>query len=212
MAHEGREPVEPRLSVDAVPVPAQQARHREGVAQGMEVWRAHTVGDRKSELDDETVERLACGARVHRTPAVEAEQRVVLLRATALDVASEELADTRPVRNEAVLAELPTPYDEELALRVHVADAESARLPGPQAEAVAEAEDRVVGRPTAGRPRVVGKSGGGVEQLTNLSSVEEEGQALFRLPSLGLAQRRRVPGAAGRRPSRGNSRGSRQGG
>ena len=71
----------------------------------MEMWCAHAVRDRESEFDHETVKRLACCAWVHRAAAVEGEQRLVPRRGVpALDVASDELADVGPVRNQAALA------------------------------------------------------------------------------------------------------------
>lgn len=151
--------------------------------------RTDAVGDREREFDDETVERLACAARMHAAPTVEAEQRVVTGASTALDLADEERADARPVRNEAALAELTAPYDEELALRVDVAEPEPARFPSSQAESVAEGEDGVVGRRATSCPWVVRKSGRGDEQLTSLRDVEEEGQTQIGLSSPGPVQR-----------------------
>ena len=108
MAHEGRKPVEPRLRVDALPVPAHQASHRERVPQAVKTGRGDAVGDREGELGDEPVERLARGARVHAASAVEAEERVLTSPAAALGLAGEELAEARPVGDEAALAVMPT--------------------------------------------------------------------------------------------------------
>lgn len=153
--------------------------------------RRDAVGDREGQLDDESVESLARAAGVHAAPTVEAEQRCAGFWRTAgpsvLELAVEELADARPVRDEAALAELAAPYDEELPVGVDVAEAEAARLPGSEPEAVAEGKDGVVGRAATGGPRIVGKGRGRLEQLTDLGGVEEEGQALSRLPSPGSA-------------------------
>ena len=142
VAHERREREEPRLWVEALSIPAQQARDRERVAKAVEVGRPDPVGDRKGELADKTVESLACAARVHAALAVEAEQRSLTSATATLDLAGEEFADTRPVGNEPALAELAAPHDEELPVVVDVTDTEAARLPSSQPEAIAEGEDR----------------------------------------------------------------------
>ena len=57
--HERRQPVEPAGWVDAFPIPAQQAPHRERVAQRVQPWWGDAVGDREGQLDDESMEHLA---------------------------------------------------------------------------------------------------------------------------------------------------------
>jgi hypothetical protein len=109
MTHERGELVEPALWVKALPIPSQQASHRERVTQGVQSGRGDAVWDRESQLGGETVERLACAARVHAVLAVETEQRVVTRATAPLDLAGEEFADARPVGDQAALAELAAP-------------------------------------------------------------------------------------------------------
>src|SRR5450759_5984191 len=72
VAHERRELVEPRRRIETLPIPPQQASHGEGMTQGVKMGRRDTVGNREGQLDDESMERLTRGARVHAAPAVEA--------------------------------------------------------------------------------------------------------------------------------------------
>lgn len=110
-------------------IPTQQTADGERVPQRVKRWRRDAVGDRQSQVGDEAVEHLARSAWRQAASAVEAEHRVLGRPAAALDLCGEELADARPVRHEAALAELPTPHDEEPAVGVHVADEQPARLP-----------------------------------------------------------------------------------
>ena len=91
-----------------------------------------------------------------------------------MELVGQEFADPRPVRHEAALAEFAAPHEEKLAAGVDVAQAQAARLPGSQPEAVAQSEDRVIGRAAAGGPGVVAQRCGGLEQLTGLGGVEQE--------------------------------------
>jgi hypothetical protein len=134
VTHEGGELKQPRRRVDALPIPAQQAAHREGVPQAVKPGRCDAVGDGEGQLGNEPVEDLACGAGVHAAAMVETEQRRIgccgSLGSSALDLGGEEFADARPVRDEAALAELAAAHDEQLPVGVHVAEAQAARLPG----------------------------------------------------------------------------------
>jgi hypothetical protein len=96
----------------------------------VEHGRGDPFWDREVELGDEAVEDLACAARVHPPPAVEAEQWAVSFPATPFDLTGEELADTRAVRDEAALSELASANDEQLSVLVDVADQQAARLAG----------------------------------------------------------------------------------
>ena len=91
------------------------------------------------------------------------------MAAAALDVAGQQLADARPVRDEAALAELAAAHDDELAVGVDVADAKAARFAGSQPEAVAEGEDGVMDRSAAHASRVVAQRSGGIQQPAGLA-------------------------------------------
>ena len=95
------------------------------------------------------------------------------------------------------LAELAATHDQELPVDVDVAEAEGARLPGSEPEAVAERKDAVVGRSASGGPGVVGKCRGRLEQLAGVGGVEEEGQPLVGFPSPDPVQRRRIQALLG---------------
>ncbi len=155
----------------------------------MKHGRGDALWDREGERPDEPVEHLARATRVHAAPAVEAEQRVVIAPATALELAGQELTDAGPMGDEAALAEFAPADNEELALGVDIADAEATRLPCSQPEAVAQGEDGVVGRSPIGGPRVVGEGSSGLEQPTGLGGVEEERYAPIRLSSAGPDKR-----------------------
>src|SRR5680860_1116257 len=141
MAHERGELVEPRRGVKTFSIPPQQAPHGEGVPQAVQVGRRDAVRDRERQLEDEPVECQARGAGMHAAPTVEGEQRCVrfscTLDASAFDLTGEEIADARPVGDQTALAELATTHDQELPVGVDVAEAEAARLPGSQPQAVA---------------------------------------------------------------------------
>jgi hypothetical protein len=200
VAHERGEPVEPRLWVEPLSVPPQQAPHRERVTEGVETrWRG-AGGDRDGQFGDKTMEGLAGSTRVDAGSTVEAEQRDVAGPVAAIDMVGEQLSDTRPVGDEATLAELSTSHDEQLPVGVDIAEAKATCLPGPQTEAITEGEDSVVSRATASRTWIVGQGCGSVEQLTGLGDVEEERQALICLPSMSPAQRRRFEALLGDGP------------
>ena len=76
---------------------------------------------------------------------VEAEQRIVGVSATALDLACEKVADARAVWNETALSKFAATHNEQLTIELDVADKKAARLTGSQPEAVAEGEDGVIG-------------------------------------------------------------------
>ena len=128
----------------------------------MQPRRRNAVGDREIEFGHQAVEHLAGGARVHAPAPVEAEQRRVVVRArrllATLELLGDQLADARPVRDEAALAELAAHHDEQLRSRVDVAEAQPAGLTGPQPEPVAEGEDRPVGRAPLGCAGLSGKA------------------------------------------------------
>jgi len=130
MAHERGELVEPALGVKTLPIPAQQASHRERVAKAVKPRPGDTVWDREGQLTDEPVEYLARAARVHTVLSIETEQRVVTAAAAALNLVGEEFADARSVGDEPALAELAAPHDQELSSGVDVAEVKAARLPG----------------------------------------------------------------------------------
>ncbi len=134
----------------------------------------NTVRDTESQLGHQPVEYLARAARMSAASAVEAEQRILIRSVTALDLAGEQFADARPVRNQAAFSELAAAHRQELSPSVNVADAEAARFPRAQSQSVAEGEDGVVGRPAADGPRVVGKCCGGLQQPAGQADVEEE--------------------------------------
>lgn len=101
-----------------------------------------------------------------------------------------QLGDVRPVWDEAALAELASPHDEERALGVDVAHAQPARLTGAQSESVAKGEDRPLRRISLQRPGVVGERGCGGEQPAGLRRVEDERDAPgARPPPAGLQRR-----------------------
>jgi len=101
---------------------------------------------------------------------------------------------------QTTLAELATVHDQKLPLRVDVAEAKAATLPGPETEAVAESEDGAVGRPAADGPRVVAERCGRRDQLTGLSRVEQERQASRGLSPSSHAQRRLLQTLLGHGP------------
>jgi hypothetical protein len=78
------------------------------------------------------------------------------------------------VRNEAALAELPAPDDEQITGGVNLADPQAARFAGAQPESVAQREDRPVSHAPPRRSRVVGKRASSVEQPAGLGRVEQE--------------------------------------
>jgi hypothetical protein len=131
----------------------------------------------------------------HRQGLVRASSAVsrwtvwLAVSAAALDLAGEEFADARPVRNQAALTELAAPHRQELPPRVDVADAKAARLPDTQSQPVAECEDGVVGGAAADGPGVVGQRRGRLKQQAGLADVEEERQAHVRLASPHSVQR-----------------------
>ena len=147
MPHERRQPVEPAGGIDALPIPTQQAPHRERVAQRVQPWGGDAGGDREVELHGESMEHLAWRHRVNAPGAVEAEQRIpagTCSAATPHDVAGQQFTDARPVRDEAALAELAARTTMSLTFGVDIVDAKPTRLPGSQTEAVAESEDAVM--------------------------------------------------------------------
>jgi hypothetical protein len=159
------------------------------VAEAVEHRRADALWDREGEHLNEPVEYLARAPRVDAAPTVEAEQRIVIASATALELASEELTDARPMGDEAALAEFAPADNEELTLGVDIADAQAARFPCSQPETVAEGEDGVVRRSAIGGSRAAGKSASGLEQSTGLGDVEEERYAPVCLSSAGPDKR-----------------------
>ena len=104
------------------------------------------VGDREVECGHQVVEHLAGGARVHAAAPVEAEQRRVgrqrTVGAAAGELLGDQLADAGAVRDEAGLAELAAPHDQQVAVGVDVTEAQPAGLTGSQPQPVAEGEDR----------------------------------------------------------------------
>jgi hypothetical protein len=113
------------------------------------------------------VKRLAGGAWVHGSDAVDGEQRLLTagraLLWTSLELLGEQRCDPWSVWNEAALAELPAFDDEQVAGGIDVADPQSARLAGAEPEPVAEPEDRLMSRAPARRSQVVSKRAGGVQ-------------------------------------------------
>ncbi len=189
MTHEGGQPVEPRLRIDALLIPAQQAPHRERVPEAMKHRRGDTLWDREGERLDQPMEHLARGRRVHAALEVEAEQRLVITPATVLEMAGEKPTHAGAMGDETALSELAATNYEELALDVHITDAEAARLPRSQPEAVAEGEEGVVGRSAIRSPRIVGEGSSGLEQSTGLVGVEEEGYPPIGFSSAGPYKR-----------------------
>ena len=162
VAHERRELVEPRWpGRHRRDTSAADTRPRRSDAGSADVVVQTPSGTGKSSVDHEAVEHLAGGAGVHGwrpSKLNNGSSSSVAPSARRSTLRGEELADARPVRDEAALAELAAAHDEQLPARVDVAEAQAARLTGAQPEAVAEREDRVVGRPAADGPRVVGQA------------------------------------------------------
>jgi hypothetical protein len=79
-------------------------------------------------VGDQTVEGRAGRAGTDTALPVEAEQRSIgagcpAVGPAALHLVADELGDARPVWNEAALAELAAPHDEQSTIYVDVADA-----------------------------------------------------------------------------------------
>jgi hypothetical protein len=153
--------------------------------------RSDAFRDGERQLVDELAEVQARAGGVHAALTVEGEQRRIgragASCSSTVELASQELTDARPMRNQTTLAELAAPHDQQLPVGVDVTEPEAADLSGSQSEAVAEGEDGVVGRPATSGSRVVGQGRGRLDQLAGLGGVEQERQSLGGLPAPGGA-------------------------
>ena len=117
----------------------------------MQPRRGDAVGDREVELEapaDGTSGWRVPGCTLRRPSKVNSGPSVPADRPSVpvLDLAGEQFADARPVRDEAALAELAAAHDQQAAVDIDVVEAQPARLAGAQPQAVAESEDGAVGR------------------------------------------------------------------
>ena len=121
MTQEGRQVMQPGRWVQPVAIPAQQTSDRKGVPEIVQPRRRNTLGDSEFECGHQVMEHLAGGARMHAAAPVEAEQRRVVAEravgAAACELLGDQLADARAVRDEAGLAELAAPHDQQIPSR-----------------------------------------------------------------------------------------------
>ena len=114
-----------RRGVDALPVPAQQASDREGVAQAVEPGRGCPVGDGEAQVADQPGEYGAGAVTGDAGAPVEREQRRVTgqppVPGAAGELLADQLADPRTVRDQAGLAEFAALDDKQLAVAVDIA-------------------------------------------------------------------------------------------
>src|SRR6266536_4284756 len=157
-------------------------RHNEDVGIIVQTRRRDAVWNDETERTDQPMERLAGAARMNAAMPVEGKQRrlvarVRVLGATSPDVAGDQFGDARPVRDKTALPELTAPHDEQAALGVDVAQAQTAGLAGAQPQPVAEGEDGAIRGPSLLSARVVRQSSGGSQQASGVRDVEDERNA-----------------------------------
>jgi hypothetical protein len=190
--------------VTAVAIPAQQRADGERVTKAVQRGRPDSVRRGQAERAGQLVEDRAGRARVDAVAPVEGEQRRLVagrsLFTAAGCLAGDEFGDARPVRDKPALAELAAMHDQQGPLLVKVTQAQPARFPGPQAQSVAEGEDRPVGAATAACPGVVGQSRRGLQQQPGQRDVEQERDPRRGDPARPGLQRRDLQQPLGDRP------------
>src|SRR5438105_7234820 len=95
------------------------------------------------------MEGLTGGARMNAAAAIEGEQRRLGVRGriggqAPLDLGIEQLGDARAMRNEAALAKLAAPHDQQATVCINIAQTQPASLSCPETEPVAEREDDTI--------------------------------------------------------------------
>src|SRR5208337_2688590 len=125
---------------------------------------------------------LAGGAGMDAPPAVEGEQRgsgagCGIAGTAPFRLRRHEGADPRSVRDQPVLPEFAAADFDQVPSGIDVAEADPACLGGAQPESVAQGEDRLVDVAAPAGPGVVGKPGGGGQQVAGLDGGEQERDA-----------------------------------